>query len=212
VHGTDAAGVSFDLDLASGARLSRLQSPLPGRHQAVNAGLAASAAMCLARHGVAIGETAIRAGLATVRWPGRLETIGDDPGVLLDGAHNRDSAEALADFLAEAFPGTRLELVLGILADKDAGAILGGLRRLPVSVHAAPCPNPRTLPAEAVAAAARRAGLPVAGIHRSVSEALESARRARTGPAPVVVTGSLYAVAEARAHLLGRTIAEPSAQ
>lgn len=211
-HGTDVSGVCFDLLLAGGGRLYRLHIPLPGLHQAGNAALAAAGARVLAERGTAIGEEAIRTGLATVRWPGRLEILGDGPGVLLDGAHNRDSAEVLAAFLAEAFPGERLALVLGILADKDVQAILGALGRLPVRVYAAPCPNPRTLPAEVLAAEARKAGLPVAGVHRSVTAALDAARLHAGGAAPVVVTGSLYAVAEARARLLGRTIPHPFTQ
>ena len=82
---------------------------LAGAHQRGNAGLAAAALRALRRGGVTVGELEIARGIATARWPGRLELLG---GVLLDGAHNPDGARALAAALADAHPGRPIELYL----------------------------------------------------------------------------------------------------
>ena len=112
---------------------------LAGPHQQGNAGLAAAALRALRRAGVAIEEAAIAEGIATARWPGRLESLD---GVLLDGAHNPDGAAALAAALAALHPGAPAELVFGVLEDKDHAGMLRALapavRRLHQVAPAAP--------------------------------------------------------------------------
>jgi dihydrofolate synthase/folylpolyglutamate synthase len=202
VHGTDLDGVSFDLRVP-GRRLPRLWCPLPGRHQAVNSALAVLGALALDEGGWRVPDQAIRRGLAACGWPGRLEAFGEDPVVILDGAHNVDSARALAEYLREVFPGVPLRLVLGILADKDVRGIMRALAVLPARLYLAPCRSARTAPPETLAAAARSAGLPVQGLFGTVTAALTSARREAAPVEPVVVAGSLFAAAEARSFLLG---------
>ena len=72
----------------------------------------------------------MRTGLASVRAPGRLETVGHEPLILLDGAHNPAGAEALAEALRASFRWERLHLVLAISANKDAAGIIGALAPL----------------------------------------------------------------------------------
>ena len=164
---------------------------LAGAHQRDNARIAATLA-------ARIGATpqAIAAGLTAVRWPGRLERIGD---VLLDGAHNPDGAEALAAYVRTL--GVRpadAALVFGALADKDWAPMLDAVapladRRVFVAVPAAA----RTA-VDPSALAARAPG----AIAASPAEALEAAQ---AGPRPrlTVVCGSLVLVGQARALLLG---------
>src|SRR5262249_60652461 len=98
-----------------GARVVRAVADVPwpvalaGTHQRANAACAAAATRCLG-----IPETAQRAGLATVSWPGRLEEVD---GVLLDAAHNPQGARALAAALARVAPP--LAVVVAVSADKD---------------------------------------------------------------------------------------------
>ncbi len=77
--------------------------------------------------GLTISDEAIREGLATVKWPGRLEMLSHDPLVVVDGAHNGDSAQKLAAALREVFHVDKWTLIVGISADKDIPAILDGL-------------------------------------------------------------------------------------
>jgi dihydrofolate synthase/folylpolyglutamate synthase len=146
---------------------------------------------------VTVGEEAIAHGIATARWPGRLELIG---GVLLDGAHNPDGARALASALAELHPGRAVELVFGALADKDHRAMLAALAGSVRRLHLVAPSTPRARAVAELSAAAGVLGL-VAETYPGVAEALAGARARADDGALVVVGGSLYLVGEARALL-----------
>lgn len=172
---------------------------LRGAHQRANAALAAEALRRLSGAGVPVDEGSIARGIAEARWPGRLEEVG---GVLLDGAHNLDGAAALAAALGALHPGRPVELVFGVLSDKDhAGmlrALAPGIRR----VHLVAPASERARPAAEVLAAARAAGLE-GHAHATAEEALACAGRAASDGGLVCVAGSLYLVGEARALLGG---------
>ncbi|HEY6002279.1 MAG TPA: folylpolyglutamate synthase/dihydrofolate synthase family protein [Anaeromyxobacter sp.] len=172
---------------------------LAGPHQRGNAALARAALRELARAGVALSEEAMSRGIATARWPGRLEEIG---GVLLDGAHNPDGAAALAAALRALHPGRPVELVFGVLSDKDHAGMLGALADAVRRFHVVAPATPRARSATEIRALARARGLE-ADAHPSFSEALSCARRAAGDGALVCVAGSLYLVGEARALLMG---------
>jgi dihydrofolate synthase/folylpolyglutamate synthase len=161
---------------------------LAGAHQRDNARIAAML-------GARIGATprAIEAGIARVRWPGRLERIGD---FLLDAAHNPDGATALASHLVSlGVPPSRVALVFGTLADKDWRTMLDTLAphaalRIYVPPHGAARSGVDPL---AMAAAHPGVAAP------SMAEAFALARSSSL----VVVAGSLVLVGDARARLLG---------
>lgn len=171
---------------------------LAGPHQQGNAALAAAALRLLDRAGVRVGEDAIARGIAGASWPGRLETAG---GLLLDGAHNPDGAAALAAALAALHPGRPVELVFGVLADKDH---CGMLRALAPAVRGLHLVEPRTRRARPLASyrALARSLVRRTDEHGSVEEAIACARAAAGGGGLVCVAGSLYLVGEAR-QLLG---------
>ncbi|HEX9400303.1 MAG TPA: folylpolyglutamate synthase/dihydrofolate synthase family protein [Anaeromyxobacter sp.] len=170
---------------------------LRGLHQRGNAALAAAALRELARAGVPVGEESIARGIATARWPGRLEEIG---GVLLDGAHNPDGAAALAAALRALHPGRPVELVFGVLADKDHAGMLRALVPAVRRLHVVAPATPRARATADVLAHARALGAD-ADVHGDVSEALACARLAARDGALACVAGSLYLVGEARALL-----------
>jgi dihydrofolate synthase/folylpolyglutamate synthase len=170
---------------------------LPGPHQRGNAGLAAAALRHLDAQGVAVPEASIAAGIATARWPGRLEEVA---GVLLDGAHNPDGAAALADALRALHPDRPVELVFGVLADKDAPGMLGALAPAARRLHLVAPASPRARPAGELEALCATLGAP-AHAHGDLAAALACARAAARDGALVCVAGSLYLVGEARAVL-----------
>ena len=93
---------------------------LPGHHQIYNAVTAICAAEMLACHYPKLEEKeVIRQGIERARWKGRLEKLSDRPLVYLDGAHNKDGAKKLADFIRTHLKGRRIIGVTGVLADKD---------------------------------------------------------------------------------------------
>ena len=170
---------------------------LAGPHQRTNAALAAAALRALDARGVRAPEDAIAEGIARARWPGRLEEVG---GVLLDGAHNPQGAAALADGLRALHPGRPVELVFGVLADKDHAGMLTALAPAVRRVHVLAPNSPRARPAADVEALARSLGV-AADVHPDLADALACARRAATDAGLVCVAGSLYLVGEARERL-----------
>src|SRR5262249_57469831 len=107
---------------------------LPGLFQPANAVLAVGAVRAFATAaGLRLSDTAVRAGCAAVRWPGRFQVVSlgaGRPTVVLDGAHNPGGAAALAASLAQYFPHARLTLVVGVSVDKDRAGILKALAPL----------------------------------------------------------------------------------
>jgi dihydrofolate synthase / folylpolyglutamate synthase len=178
--------------------------PLFGEHAARNA--AAAVASVEALLGQALDRDATREALAGVTSPGRLEVVGRSPLVILDGAHNPAGAEALASAMREFFTWERLHLVLAVSANKDVDGMLAELAPLADVVYAAKNQSDRAGEAATIAAQLGAQGKP-AQVFESVAEAVEAARAAAERGDCVLVTGSLYTVADAR-RALGRTSGE----
>ncbi|MEI7771017.1 MAG: cyanophycin synthetase, partial [Chloroflexales bacterium] len=177
--------------------------------QIENARLASGVALLLRDLGMALPAAAFAAGLAAVRWPGRLETLRLHPRLIVDGAHNGDSARKLMLALREIQPSGRLILILGASADKDLAAIAAALVPHAAAVIVTQSPHPRAATPQALHAAARpcaRGALLVADdAAAAVAEAL---RRAQPDDL-ICATGSLFIVAAVRAAC-GYADAEPA--
>jgi dihydrofolate synthase/folylpolyglutamate synthase len=185
--------------------LSGLELPLHGAHQTQNAALAITAASAFL--GRALSEPSARAGLAGVTMPARLEpiTVGGaegGPTVILDGAHNPDAARALADALVDIRHTGRRVLVLGLLAGRDPATMLAAVRadRFDEIIVCTP-PTARAQPAAELAEAAAAAGCTASAID-DIGDALTAAIGAAAADDQIVVTGSIYLVADARRWLL----------
>jgi dihydrofolate synthase/folylpolyglutamate synthase len=183
--------------------------PLHGVHQAHNASCALAAVEALLAAGPGgLEEDLVRAGLAGVDSPGRLEVVRRSPTVLVDAAHNPSGATALATALEESFGFTRLVGVLGILADKDAEGILAALEPVLDHVVVTESASPRAIPADELAEIAGEVfGEDRVDVRHRLDDALDraAARSEADGtPAPgVLATGSITLAAEVRI-LLGR--------
>jgi dihydrofolate synthase/folylpolyglutamate synthase len=182
---------------------------LAGPHQAANAAiaveLASQAWRALGRPG-ALPPDAVTAGLAGVRWPGRLERVAND--LLLDCAHNVEGARALSAALPALAGGRPVALVVSVVRDKDVGGVLAELAPVASTIIATQSSNPRSLPAAELASAASAAlaqtGAPKGKV-QSVPDplvALNLARRYVGHGGLVVVAGSIFLVGEVRAHVL----------
>jgi dihydrofolate synthase/folylpolyglutamate synthase len=181
--------------------LKHLTIGLSGTHQVDNAALVLAACEILNRSGAAvISETAIRAGLAAARWPGRLEIVSQAPCVILDGAHNLTAARVLARHLAENYADRFITLVIGILDDKPCDAILkdliGPCQRVVITQPSID----RAIPAKDLAERAKPFSSAIEIVPRvkdAVGHALNS-----SGPTDVIcIAGSLYVVGEAKTAL-----------
>ncbi len=187
---------------APGLTLSDLSLGLRGAHQVENAGVALATLPWLARCGIDVPVEVVRRGLATASWPGRLEVLRERPLVVVDGAHNRESAERLAEALRQEFHWSRLWLVLGVMRDKEIERIVAALAPLADSLFAVERFAPRAAPAERLRAAweAVAPGKPVQ-VFDSVAAAVGAALGRAQADDLVLVTGSLSMVAGAREAL-----------
>ncbi len=178
---------------------SGLHIPLVGAHQGRNAALAVAAAEALRRDDFAISNDAIRSGLASVRWPGRLQLIATHPQVIVDGSHNVKGMASMAVAVDAALPDTRPRVaVFGAMADKDIGGMLRELGRLrPTSVIFSKVASERAATTAELAHAWSGTSLQV----EPVGAAVELGRTLAGPDGVVVVCGSLYLVGEAMGAL-----------
>ena len=112
--------------------VSGIQLPLLGDHQRDNAAVAVAALQLMGQEGFQVDAEAIRRGLAAVEWPGRIQVLRRSPLVVVDAAHNEDSALRLAETIRKHFRYEHLILVFGASADKDVAGmarVLGPLAR-----------------------------------------------------------------------------------
>jgi len=199
----DCGGGFFEFDLP-GPRgdFCGIRPSLPGRHQIENAVVAIRAAECLREAGWPIDNASIAHGLSSARWPGRLELVPGDPPILLDGAHNPDAAHTLAAYLREVYP-EGVSMVFGVVAGKDWARMLEILAPHATTLILTRPASDRAVDPHEISRLI--GGAPVAP---DVGEAIRLARaRCRPG-SPVLVTGSLYLVGEARGLVTARRVRE----
>jgi dihydrofolate synthase/folylpolyglutamate synthase len=204
-HELDSASHGDHLVVSGPVSRSITVTPaLRGAHQRDNAAVAVGLAWLLRSPpaGVPplpIEDVAIARGIATVRWPGRLESIDIAAGrfagsYLLDGAHNEEGARALGAELDAR--GGDYALIFGAMGDKAWGTMVRELApRFARRVYVAPSASGRNVASPEALTAIDPEGV----VASSIEEALELARGAGT----IVVAGSLYLVGEVRALLRG---------
>ncbi len=169
--------------------------PFAGKHQAYNATMAVEIALALWRKGFEIPDEAILAGLEKAKFPARIECLSHEPLILLDGCHNPDGAQALADTL-QAAGCKELVAVMGVLADKSVGPMLESLEPCFKTVYTVTPNCPRAMSAAELAR--------LAGEHFGSAVAcdtLEQALQAASAHGDFAVCGSLYLASQARPML-----------
>jgi dihydrofolate synthase/folylpolyglutamate synthase len=161
---------------------------LHGRHQRDNAAVAVALLDELARQGIAMPDSAVRAGLTRAEWPARLERfVRGDVEILLDAAHNPAGARALASHLEE-IGWSRITLLFAAMHDKDVTRMLESLAPLCESIVCTTAPSPRALPAAELAAIAR----PLAPSVEAIADPGAALERAMGMGRPVVAAGSIF--------------------
>jgi dihydrofolate synthase/folylpolyglutamate synthase len=178
-----------------------LRIPLFGEHVARNA--AASVVAFEAFVDRRLADEAVEEALGGFTTPGRLEVLARHPLIVVDGAHNPAGAEALARAVREAFTPERVHLVMASSSNKDVEGIVAHLAPLADAGYAARNSSARSAPAEVVETALVAAGVPTTPFD-SVHEALAAAEAQAQEGDLILVTGSLYTVADARSTIVDR--------
>ncbi len=171
--------------------------PLLGRHQLVNATTAVAALDVLRARGLNMSESALRAGIASTFWPGRLEVLSRQPLLVVDGAHNADSARRLVEALDDWFGRRRRLLIFGASFDKDIEGMLDALVPGSDRVLLVRSRHPRHSELDDLAARVAQRGGEVV-VCPNVDGAIQAALALAGHDDLICVTGSLFVVAEAR--------------
>ncbi len=178
-----------------------LRLPLLGAYQVPNVCTALSLVECLRTRGWSLPDSAVREGLASVSWPGRLELI--QGRFLLDCGHNPGGIGALCRELDTTFQGRPVAAVMGMLRDKAFRQCLGEVAKRSGQFYAVSPPSPRALPAEQIARVAARSCkrvIPCA----NVPEAVEAACAGAPEGGLILICGSIPLVGQARHYLARR--------
>ncbi len=177
-------------------KLKDLRLGLGGIHQARNAAMALGMMERLATKGFPVETRHMREGLRRAEWPGRMQMIGKNPTIIVDGAHNAAAVRALARTIQKTFSYERMILVIGIMADKDIPALLRAI--IPLSDHVIYTRPVYSRAADPVVLMekARSFNIPGEAVP-TLSPAIKRAK-ALAGPKDlIVVCGSLFTVGEA---------------
>jgi dihydrofolate synthase/folylpolyglutamate synthase len=202
-------------EIAVGGRVLDLRTPLTrydqlfvglhGGHQAVN--FATAVVAVEAFFAAPVEPDLVAEAAATVSSPGRLEIVGRQPLVVLDGAKNVEGARAAAASVVEEFGQVRSTiLVVGMLGGKDPAEMLEalGVRSARLLITCPP-PSPRAQSAVELASVAARFGVATV-VADSVAEAIDLALEEADPEDLVLVSGSLYVVGAARTAMAARTV------
>ncbi len=176
-----------------------LSIPFLGAHQAANAATAYTALEIFNRSGLKVDREAIQRGFPRAFWPGRFEIIQKSQPVVLDCAHNRDSALKLRQTLEEYFPGRQATMVFGASEDKDIAGMLAELMPLVKQLVTVKSFHPRAIDPDKLVQMAGPYGRPIHCVEH-VPEAMETALQEVDPDGLVLVTGSIFVVAEARKY------------
>lgn len=181
------------------SRFEHLPVPLLGEHQALNCGLALAMLDQLKAQGFKIDDAKAIEGLAAVKLAGRMEMINQDPRILVDGAHNAASMQALMRAIGQHIPYDSMVMVFGCAADKD---IRGMMEQIATGadkvIFTRAANNPRASDPKDLAEMYEEKSGRVAQICENLTTALRVAHSAVSREDLICITGSFYLVGEAK--------------
>src|SRR3954469_1729577 len=186
------------------SKFEHLAVPMMGEHQAINCGLALSIIDKLKTRGFTINDGKAMEGLAKTSMPGRMEMVSTMPRVLVDGAHNAASLDALMKAVGQHIPYDSMVVIFGCCQDKDVPGMLeritsGADKVIFTKVDSVRTANPDELAARYVELYGK-----MAQVAQTLEEALAIANRAVTREDLICITGSFYLVGEAKKYFAAK--------
>lgn len=165
---------------------------LPGKHQIENMTTVVQTALALG-----VCKSAIANGIAKTTFPARLEVLSKAPLVLLDGAHNENGADVLADYLDEH--NLRPVTLMGMMADKNCDAVLGKIASRSIALYTVKVEgNPRSETAENLSEAAKKYCADCTTLNDYALALDTAAKKADELSVPLLICGSLYLASDIR--------------
>jgi dihydrofolate synthase / folylpolyglutamate synthase len=173
---------------SSSASIDRITLALQGDHQRANAALALRALELTS----SLSPPAVREGLASACWPGRLQLVRGAPDVLFDGAHNPAGIDLLVEEMRALAAERPIRVLFGVMRDKNWSPMLQALARIAVELVVTRPRQARSADPRLVAAASP---IPARVIDDPV-RAYEDLRASCSADDVVLVTGSLFLVGD----------------
>lgn len=171
--------------------------PLLGAHQLRNAAVVLETVGVLRARGWRLEDGDVEHGLYATSWPGRFELCAEEPDFIVDGGHNPQCAETVAENLMHYFPDKKRVLLIGVLRDKDYEKMTEILAPCADEFVTVAPDSPRALSAEELAGVLSRFSKPVTPC-ASVAEAVDTAKELAGEDGMVCASGSLYLVGSVR--------------
>ena len=179
---------------------THIHLPLIGSHQVKNAAVVLTAVEELKKAGLSIPNDAVYTGMAAVQWPARMELLSEKPVFLLDGGHNPHGFRAAASTIQELFPHQKIDVMMGVMADKDHGDMIRLLLPFTRRFITVRPDSPRSMGAEELAEEIRSLGgkaEPAGTVENGVKALLSEAK-----PEDILLAiGSLYMAGDIRSAM-----------
>lgn len=177
-------------------RYERVKLSLLGVYQPYNAANVLEAVELLRGYGIAIPDESLRKSIFETKWKARFEKLSDDPEIYFDGGHNIEGVAAACETVKKYFPGEKINIISGVMADKKYEDMVALIQPVADHVFTVTPDNARSLPADEYAKVFREHSVPSEG-YDSYEEALEAAiARSRKSKKPILAVGSLYSYAQ----------------
>ena len=186
------------------SKYEHLPVPLPGEHQAVNCGLALAILDTLKEKGFKINDQLALEGLSRTRIGGRMELICEDPRILIDGAHNPASMEALIRTVGQHISYDSMLVIFGCAMDKDVDGMLDQIALGADKVIFTKNGTMRSADPEELSQRFEERTGRMAQWANTVSDAIRIAGSVATRGDIICITGSFYLAGEAKKLFMGR--------
>ncbi|WP_097028014.1 bifunctional folylpolyglutamate synthase/dihydrofolate synthase [Clostridium peptidivorans] len=177
--------------------IKNLKIKLLGKHQIDNAATAIEVVLALKKYGFNIDENNLVNGLINTRWQCRLELINTEPKIFIDGAHNVDGINTVAEFFKANFKGEKIKLIFGVLKDKNYKEMIDKIVPISESIFTVSPKNERALDAQTLSEVIKEYNIKTKACS-SVEEAINLVLSESVDSSIICVCGSLYYVGEAR--------------
>jgi dihydrofolate synthase/folylpolyglutamate synthase len=177
--------------------------PLLGKHQVDNAATAITSVMRLRKLGFEITDNAMQDGLAKVAWPCRFEIVSRKPYLVVDSAHNRDSASKLRQAIVDYFPDKPVTLIFGASEDKDISGMFAELLPVCSRLIVTRSTHPRAADMDSLIKSAGQYSCPIISAD-TIEIALDFSLNPGEPDGVILAAGSLFVAAAVRSAWLNR--------